>query len=171
MERASSALSIPTNQKWPVWTTLEARPIAGCLLKVRGWSALAMGNTSKRFQQLQQTRRRTVKFWSLLESFVPNPTGFVRLGMCRSWSPDSPQIAKLIPEFVASYVAWAFYFISVNLNFLFLLLPERRLPYSLGLSSTSESEKNTDISVQWSWNQGAVKFYMNTKLVPHGNPK
>lgn len=62
-----------------------------------------------------------------------------------------------IPEFGSSYIVWSFYFTSVNLIFLFLLIPEKRLSYSMRLPSISESEK-TQISLQRFWNLGPVKF-------------
>lgn len=49
-----------------------------------------------RFKQLQQTRRRAVKFWSLARFLCQIQLYFVRLGMCWLWSSDYPQITKYL---------------------------------------------------------------------------
>lgn len=122
-----------------------------------------------RFQQLQQNKRRAVKFWSLLgfcakSNFVLR--GWVCLIIVIIRFPTDHQI----PEFGPSYIVWSCYLTLVNFIFCFLLIPEKRLSYFLRLSSISESEK-TQISLQQSWNLGFVKFYMNSKFVPQRNPK
>lgn len=174
MERGSSALSAPTSEKRPVWTTFEARSIATCLqrhplLEVREQPVLAMGihKQDVRFQQLQQTRRRTVEFWSLLDFCAKSnwvcEVGYVLIMISRF--PTNLQINTWICGFMCC-LSILFHLSQPH----FPLSPTPRKEIII-FPGTLRHLWVTDISVQWSRNLGAVKFYMNTKFVPHRNPK
>lgn len=71
MERANLASSVCATQKWPAWLVFEANTyIPSEAPSTQGQSTISPGHRKHkqhlRFLQLQHTRRRAVKFWSLL---------------------------------------------------------------------------------------------------------
>lgn len=117
-----------------------------------------------RFQHLQQTGRRTVKFWSLLD-FCAKPNCFFEVGyvlIMVSRFPTNHPINSWICDFICC--------LSILFDLSqphFPLSPTRRKEIIIfpGTLKYLRVKENTEISVQWSWNLEAVKFYIIQSLL------
>lgn len=119
-----------------------------------------------RFQQLQHTGRRTVKFWSLLD-FYAKPNCFSEVGyvllMVSRFPTNHP-----ISTWICGFIHWPSILFNLSQPHFPLSPTPRKEIISLKFLWVRE---NTEISVQWSWKLRDAKLYMNTKFAPHRNPQ